>query len=108
MGGSKGGVLAGLDRGIALLEYIIIGGLTVLGMVLGTAQVVMRYCFNTGFTWTEPIFTLATIAAMLFAGSRAVREDKHVRVDLLRAALSPRGQALFDLFSVVSALALCA
>ena len=64
-----------IDAMFSRVEFFIIAVLSVAALALGTAQVVMRYAFNTGFTWSEAIFVLMTIAAMLFGGSRAVRED---------------------------------
>src|SRR3546814_7247247 len=67
----------------------------------------MRYVFNTGFTWSEAIFVLLTIAAMLFGGSRAVRDDGHVRVDLLSPFMPPAVQTALRLLRYLAALALC-
>jgi TRAP-type C4-dicarboxylate transport system permease small subunit len=76
-------VVQRVDRWLSVIEYWLIGGLTLLALTVGTMQVVLRYAFNSGFTWSEEAFTLCTITAMLFAGSRAVRDDQHVRVELV-------------------------
>jgi TRAP-type C4-dicarboxylate transport system permease small subunit len=75
--------------------------------VLGTTQVVLRYLFNTGFPTSEALFVLATAAGMMFAGSRAVREDRHVRFELLPLLLPARPNAFLRVIADVVSLALC-
>lgn len=101
-------VLGALDSGLAAVEYAVIAAATLLALGLGLMQVVLRYGFNTGFPWSEEAFTLATITAMLFAGSRAVREDRHVRVELVFLVLSPRAGRAVRLLAHAATLLLCA
>lgn len=74
---------SGLDLGLSRIESVCVVVFMAVALVLGTMQVVLRYAFNTGFHWSEAFFTLFTVAGMMAAGSRAVRDDKHVRVELL-------------------------
>jgi TRAP-type C4-dicarboxylate transport system permease small subunit len=97
-----------LDRLLAGAELVLISGFTLAALGIGVAQVVLRYGFNSGFTWSESVFVLCTVAGMLFAGSRAVREDKHVRVDLLYMVISDRSRRVLMLIQHVIAGALCA
>src|SRR5262249_27525129 len=70
-------------------------------------QVVLRYGFNTGYPWSEEAFTLSTIIAMLFAGSRAVKEDRHVRVELASLLTSPKVARVLHLLGHMVMLLLC-
>ncbi len=97
-----------VDRGLYVMESGLIAGLSLLALGLGTMQVVLRYGFNTGFHWNEAVFILATVTAMLAAGSRAVRTNAHVRIDILAMILPARASRLLDLFAYVAALLLCA
>lgn len=101
-------VLDRVDRVIAAIEYAVIAASTVVALAIGTMQVVLRYGFNTGFPWSEEAFTLATIIAMLFAGSRAVREDKHVRVELVFLLVSSKAGRALRLIAHAATLLLCA
>jgi C4-dicarboxylate transporter, DctQ subunit len=101
-------ILSYLDRLLAAVEYVVIAGLTLAALVLGCTQVVLRYGFGTGFHWAESGFVLLTVTAMLMAGVRGVRDDKHVRVDLLPAALPYGPRLAVELVSLLIALALCA
>jgi TRAP-type C4-dicarboxylate transport system permease small subunit len=97
-----------LDRLLAGAEFVLVAAFTLAAMALGVTQVIMRYVFNTGIAWSETIFIIFTVAGMLFAGSRAVAEDKHVRVDLLYMVIPDRLRRGFILFSHVVTGALCA
>ena len=101
-------VVQKIDRWLSGIEYVLIGGLTLLALTIGTLQVFLRYSFNTGYTWSEEAFTLCTIAAMLFAGSRAVRDDQHVRVELVPLLVSPKVGKVLRLIAHMATLLLCA
>lgn len=83
-------MLSTLDLGLSRIETFCVVTFMGIALVLGVMQVVLRYVFNTGFHWSEAFFTLFTVAGMMFAGSRAVRDDKHVRVELLPLLLPER------------------
>lgn len=99
-------LLSLVDRALCYLE----GGVIVLfasgALALGVMQVVLRYGFNTGFPWTEAVFVNITIWAMLFGGSRAVRDGVHVRVDILATLLPATGARILDLVSMLASLSL--
>jgi TRAP-type C4-dicarboxylate transport system permease small subunit len=96
------------DRVIADAESVLIVGFTAAGMFLGVLQVVLRYGFNTGLTWAEAVFVILTVAGVMFAGSRGVRDDKHVRVDLITHMFPPRIARFFDYCSLLISFALVA
>lgn len=101
-------VIQKVDRWLSVIEYWLIGGLTLIALTVGTMQVFLRYALNTGFTWSEEAFTLCTITAMLFAGSRAVRDDQHVRVELVPLLVSPKIGKVLRLIAHMITLLLCA
>ncbi|WP_226627891.1 TRAP transporter small permease [Alloyangia pacifica] len=96
-----------LDRGLARIETVMIAALSLAGLGIGTMQVVLRYVFNMGFEWSEAVFVLCTVTAMLMAGVRAVRDDRHVRVDLVPMLLPEKGMRVIDIISLLASLALC-
>jgi C4-dicarboxylate transporter DctQ subunit len=100
--------LSRIDRALSIIEFWLIAGFTLAALLVGTLQVFLRYALNYGFPWSEAIFTLCTIIAMLFAGSRAVRDDQHVRVELLAMVVSPAVRRVLTLAAHGMALALCA
>ncbi len=98
--------LALLDKALAYVETGVIVLLSGVALGLGVMQVVLRYVFNTGFPWTEAVFVTLTIWAMLFGGSRAVRDGVHVRVDVLAVVLPRAGARILDLIGMLASLAL--
>lgn len=96
-----------LDRILSAIEGVVIGTLTLAALVLGVVQVILRYIFGTGFPWAESTFVLLTAAAMLVAGSRAVRDDKHVRVELLPMMAPKPVQTVLQVIAHLAAGALC-
>ncbi|KPK17973.1 MAG: hypothetical protein AMJ67_12095 [Betaproteobacteria bacterium SG8_41] len=98
--------LALLDRALAHAETGAIVLLSTVALGLGVMQVVLRYVFNTGFPWNEAVFVTLTIWAMLFGGSRAVRDGVHVRVDILAVILPRAGARILDLIGMLASLAL--
>src|SRR3990172_7949693 len=100
-------LLALIDRALGHIESGVIVLFASGAFALGVMQVVLRYVFNTGFPWTGTVFVELTVWAMLFGGSRAVRDGLHVRVDLLATLLPPTGAWILDLVSTLASLALC-
>ncbi|GAA6150242.1 hypothetical protein NBRC116586_33050 [Pseudooceanicola nitratireducens] len=95
-----------VDQTLDGLERVVIGALSVVALGLGTMQVTLRYLFNTGFEWNEAIFVLTTVTAMLMAGVRAVRENTHVRVDVLHMIVSRTTSKMLDVFAYIVSFAL--
>ncbi|WP_372620330.1 TRAP transporter small permease [Falsiroseomonas sp.] len=77
-------------------------------LVVGTAQVVARYGFNTGVVWSEQAFVYFTIWAALIGASRAVRDGLHVRVDVLVNSLGARWRRPLEIFGLLVNLVFCA
>jgi C4-dicarboxylate transporter DctQ subunit len=89
-----------LDR---LEEWIM--SLMLLGMTsLAFMQVVRRYVFNTGFSWTLEL-TMVLFAFMIFVGiSYGVRVGAHIGVDAVVNLLSPKAHRLVSMLAVVLSL----
>lgn len=89
--------LAGLiDRasGLALGAGILAGLL----MLFAQAAVVLgRYVFGLSFSWLSELVTYGFAALFLLASAATLRDDGHVRVDILRPRFSPRGRAAIEL-----------
>lgn len=89
-----------IDR---LEEWII--SLMLLAMTaLSFVQVVLRYGFNTGFSWALELTTVF-FAFMIFVGiSYGVRVGSHIGVDALVKLLSPTAHRLVSIVAVVLSL----
>ena len=99
-------LLRRLDKYLAVFELGVIASFATVALGLGVMQVVLRYVFNTGFHWTETIFISVTVWAMLFGGSRAVREGIHARVSVFEIILPPTAVRACNLLALLASLAL--
>lgn len=74
-----------------------------LGMIFvgQLAVVILRYVFGVGFIELQDAvaYSFATLVVLGLPVAQAL--DSHVRVDVFRAAQSPRGQLWFDRFGIV-------
>ena len=90
-------ILDRLEEWIISLMLLAMTGLTFL-------QVVMRYVFNSGFTWALELTTVF-FAIMIFVGvSYGVRVGSHIGVDALVKLLSPAKRKFFGVLAVVLSL----
>ncbi|HEY82069.1 MAG TPA: TRAP transporter small permease subunit [Dehalococcoidia bacterium] len=67
----------------------------VLGMVYST---LMRYAFHRAPLWTYDFTYMAYAVFFMMGAAYTLRLRGHVRVDVIYRFLSPRGQALLDMF----------
>jgi C4-dicarboxylate transporter DctQ subunit len=99
--------LATLDSMVSWLESVLISVCMVSALALGSLQVVMRYGFGSGITWAGTVFVMLAAAGMMFAGSRAVRNDDHVRVEIIYDLFPSAARRGLDIASSLISLILC-
>ncbi len=68
-------------------------------MVVMVSEVVMRYVFNAPTIWAEELSGYLMLLFVALGGAHALQKDKHVNVDILFRLLSPRGQAVMNVFT---------
>jgi TRAP-type C4-dicarboxylate transport system permease small subunit len=95
-----------IDKIMTAVETLCIGVLSVVALIIGVMQVVLRYVFNTGFEWNEAIFILLTIWAMLIAGSYGIKKGAHVSVDIVPQLVSPPARRVLSFLANLAALGL--
>ena len=76
--------------------------------VLMAANVLLRYAFSIGSVWAQELEWHLLAPLVLFGMTYALQKGDHVRVDVLYARYTPRGQAAVDLFSALLAVAMAA
>jgi TRAP-type mannitol/chloroaromatic compound transport system permease small subunit len=59
-------------------------------------EIVMRYFFVRPTVWAAESTVFACGLVYLLGGAWTLLEDKHVRIDLIYAKVSPRGRAILD------------
>jgi TRAP-type mannitol/chloroaromatic compound transport system permease small subunit len=69
--------------------------------------VLLRYAFSIGSVWAQELEWHLLAPLVLVGMTYALNQGEHVRVDVLYARYSPRGQAAVDLLSAVLAVLFC-
>lgn len=75
-------------------------------IIIVTATVVMRYCFNTGISWAEEVPRLLILVFAFAACAAGVRDHMHVSVTAIynRVPVGGKGRKLMDIGVDVAAL----
>jgi len=87
------------------------GVLTVLVLILvalAGAQIFMRNAFGGGFSWADPFLRTLVVWTAMLGALAAVRDDKHIAVDVLQRFLPPRAQRAARIVTLLFAAVICA
>ena len=103
-------MLIRIDKGLKAAERavaLVAVGFMLAIMLVVTADVVMRYLFNSPFAWAYDLIALYLMAGVFyFVLSDAHREKMHVGIDILQARMGPRVRHFADLLTALISLAL--
>ncbi|HEX6832018.1 MAG TPA: TRAP transporter small permease [Rudaea sp.] len=98
-------------RGLIWLGRIEDGLIALLVLVLvclAGAQILLRNLFDTGLSWADPLLRTLVLWTGLLGALAAVRDDKHIALDVLQRFLSPRAQRIARVLTLGFAAVLCA
>ena len=70
-------------------------------------SVILRYCFNDVVHWAFEVSLFLYGIFYMVGGAYALKEQSHVRVDILPGRLSHRWNCLIDLFSYLIIIFIC-
>jgi C4-dicarboxylate transporter, DctQ subunit len=97
-------MMNGWDRA----EETLTGLLGLIALVTGVWQVVGRYLDPAhAISYAEEVIVYLVIWAIMFASSRLVRRDGHVRADLVLRKLPPQVLRWLEVFNCMVAVAFC-
>ena len=86
--------------------YVTIGVLLLAALVIVvSAGIVVRYVFNSPFSWTEELVTLFFIWISFLGAAVASARHKHVVVDFLSAKISPSAKTVIGIVSDILTMA---
>jgi TRAP-type C4-dicarboxylate transport system permease small subunit len=96
--------LAGLgkieDRLLAILVLTLV--------VLAGAQIILRNFFDTGLSWADPLLRALVLWTGMLGALAAVRDDKHIALDVLQRFLSPNMQRIARALTLGFTAVMCA
>jgi TRAP-type C4-dicarboxylate transport system permease small subunit len=90
------------------IENGLLTTLVLLLVVLAGAQIVLRDAFHTGLAFADPLMRQLVLWTGMLGALAAVRDDKHIALDVLQRFLAPGAQRLARIFTLGFAAVLCA
>lgn len=85
---------------LAILVLVLVG--------LAGTQIVLRIFFETGLAWADSFSRSLVLWTGMLGALAAVRDDKHIALDVLQRFLAPRAQYVARLVTLGFAALLCA
>lgn len=86
-------------KAFAFVEDVTSGGLLFLGVTIIFYGVIMRYVFNDARSWVDEVSQYMIIWGTLIGTSVALRNDHHIKVDMLFNAFPNRVKHFVTLFA---------
>ncbi|HEX4481183.1 MAG TPA: TRAP transporter small permease [Rudaea sp.] len=74
---------------IQRIENALLVVLVLILVLLAGAQIVLRDFFDTGLSWADPLMRSLVLWTGMLGALAAVRDDKHIALDVLQRFLSP-------------------
>jgi TRAP-type C4-dicarboxylate transport system permease small subunit len=85
----------------------VVGWLFFAAVVISVFEVIMRYGFNRPTTWVHETTLMMVGVGMLWGGTYCTAEDRHIRVTVVRDAMSRRARRIVDVVVGVFNLLFC-
>jgi len=100
-------VQRGLES-LGMLEDWLLAILVLALVALAGAQIILRNFFDTGLYWADPLLRALVLWTGMLGALAAVRDDKHIALDVLQRFLTPRAQRVSRLLTLGFTAAMCA
>lgn len=85
----------------------VIGWLYFVAVLISVFEVIMRYGFNRPTSWVHETTLMLVGIGMLWGGAYCMAEDRHIRVTVVRDAMSERIRRVVDVFVAFLNLLFC-
>jgi len=89
------------------LENGLLTALVLLLVVLAGAQIVLRDLFHTGLSFADPLMRQLVLWTGMLGALAAVRDDKHIALDVLQRFLKPAAQKIARMLTLGFAAVAC-
>lgn len=87
------------DNFLKRAEAVVAMTLLAIIVIVGAAQIIFRYVFNSSLIWSEEFMRYGFVWVSMLSCSIAMREHKHVSVDFLTASVSPKVNLILYVFT---------
>jgi TRAP-type C4-dicarboxylate transport system permease small subunit len=93
---------------IQRIENALLAVLVLFLVVLAGAQIVLRDFFDTGLAWADPLMRSLVLWTGMLGALAAVRDDRHIALDVLQRFLSPTAQRIARIATLGFTAIVCA
>lgn len=98
--------MSGAGEGVwARIEAAVGAGMVAFILVVQTYSVVMRYAFARAPSWAEELSSYALVGVVMLTLGRVLRRRGHLRINVVRNALSPRARRWLDVATTSASIA---
>src|SRR5574341_1545564 len=101
------GTLPAIDRGLAWFEAALSRTFLALAAALAVFQVGLRYLFGLGIPWGAGAVINLVVWAVFVGSSEAIRQDTHIRLEVVVEKLPPRLRHAVTFLSDLCCLGFC-
>jgi len=96
-----------LDEKISQVEKVLIAALLTVMLLLAFLQIVLRNFFATGIDWSDSLVRYLVVWVGFIGAAIAVREDKHITIDILSHWISGAGNRIIQSISHLISAIVC-
>jgi len=96
-----------LDEHISRLEQILIASLLTIMILMAFSQIVLRNFFATGIAWGDSLVRYLVVWVGFIGAAIAVKEDKHITIDVLSRWITGAGSNAVQAISHFSSVVIC-
>jgi TRAP-type C4-dicarboxylate transport system permease small subunit len=90
------------------IEEWLLAVLVLVLVTLAGAQIILRNFFDTGLAWADPALRVLVVWTAMLGALAAVRDDKHIAIDVLQRFLPPTAQRAARVAAFGFAALICA
>lgn len=92
-------ILKTLQKNLHRVEDGILALLLFAMILIASSQIFLRNLFDSGLVWADPLLRVMVLWLGLLGALAATRENKHIRIDLLKRLLSLKWRVAVKIFN---------
>ena len=96
-----------LDEKVSRVEKVLIAALLTVMILLAFLQIVLRNFFATGIDWGDSLVRYLVVWVGFIGAAIAVRENKHITIDILSRWISGAGSSIIRSISHLISAVIC-
>ena len=100
-------ILSRIAHALVVVLRAVAAAMLVASVAINFANIIGRYFLSVSLSWAEEAMLFLMIGSVFLAAGPVGWMGRHIRMDIVVAALPPRARRAFDLFSDLVTIATC-